>query len=91
MVLPAILDLPAAAPLLKECQVALAKGEGLVVDATQVGKVTTPCLQVLASAKRAFALTGGPAMQFAAVSPAFAEAARGLKLDGLLEIEKDIA
>jgi hypothetical protein len=56
-----------------------------------VGKVTTPCLQVLASAKRAFAITGGPAMQFSAVSPAFAEAARGLKLDGLLEIEKDIA
>ncbi len=89
LVLPAILDLPMAAGLLNDCRAALAAGEGLAIDARDVAKITTPCVQVLAAAKRAFAQTGGPALQITDASPAFRGAISDLALCGLLSIDKD--
>jgi anti-anti-sigma regulatory factor len=87
--LPSVLDLTAAAPLKLDLQAALAKGEGLVIDADAVRRVTSPCLQVLVAAARGFAQTGGAGLRFENVSQAFRETAAGLALDGALAIEGD--
>lgn len=48
--LPPVLDLPAAHDLSMQLQEALAAPGRLIVDASNVQRFTTPCLQVLASA-----------------------------------------
>lgn len=80
LVLPAILDLTEAALLKNGLQDALAKGDGLTVDASKVSRVTSPCLQVLAAATRAFTESGGPALEIAFASEAFRDTVSGLGL-----------
>lgn len=87
LVLPANFDLTAAAILKSDLQASLAGGEGLEVDASGVQRVTSPCLQVLASAAHAFAQAGGPAMSVSKPSPAFAETVSGLALNAVLGLE----
>lgn len=84
--LPAILDLSAARTLKELLQNAL-PGEGdLVVDASSVQRLTTPCLQVLVSAAR-LSETGGPALRLRNVPAAFAEMVSMLGLSPALRIE----
>ncbi|HTT99075.1 MAG TPA: STAS domain-containing protein [Rhizomicrobium sp.] len=85
--LPSTLDLTAAAALKLDLQSGLARGEGLTVNAEDVRRVTSPCLQVLVSAARAFAQTGGAGLHFESLSPSFKETAAGLGLAGEFDIE----
>jgi anti-anti-sigma regulatory factor len=48
--LPPVLDLLAAASLCEQLQARLQSGEPIDVDASEVERVSTPCLQVLTSA-----------------------------------------
>jgi len=83
-ILPAILDLTEVVALRNTLQAALSRGEGLEIDASQVARVTSPCLQVLAAAVRGFAQAGGPSLRLTNPSPAFSETARVLDLDSVL-------
>jgi chemotaxis protein CheX len=87
--LPSILDLTAASALKLDLQTALGRGEGLTIDAGEVRRATSPCLQVLLAGARAFAQSGGAAMEFRNVSEALRETASGLALTGPLGIEED--
>lgn len=78
--LPAILDLTEAAALKSGILAALPLGGGLEVDASQVQRVTSPCLQILASAARDFARAGGPPLRLINMSPAFSGAVIALAL-----------
>jgi len=80
LTLPAVLDLTSAASLKAELLAALARGDGLEIDGSEVQRITTPCLQVLASAARAFAQAGGPPLKFSKKSPALLEVASVLAL-----------
>ena len=84
--LPAVLDLSAAADLTGELRDALAASEKLVVDAANVQRFTTPCLQVLASAALPGA-TGEPAISLRNVPDAMSEAVAMLGLSMALAIE----
>lgn len=86
--LPPILDLPAAAPLKSRLQEALTKGEDIVIDASAVQRVTTPCLQVLASVMKLRG-TGGPSARLQNIPEAFAETVRMLGLSQALCIEEE--
>lgn len=48
--LPAVMDIRAAEPLLTSLQEALGRGARLVIDATAVDRLSTPCVQVLIGA-----------------------------------------
>lgn len=87
-VLPPVLDLPAAAPLKSRLLEALEKGNSLVIDAGAVQRITTPCLQVLASVAKT-GEAGGTSVRFHNVPEAFAEAARLLGLSQVLCIEEN--
>ncbi|HWA89410.1 MAG TPA: STAS domain-containing protein [Rhizomicrobium sp.] len=78
--LPSILDLTVASALKLDLQTALARGEGLTVDGEEVRRVTSPCLQVLAAAARAFAQTGGAGLRIRNASEALRETVAGLAL-----------
>jgi len=80
LVLPAILDLTAAQRLKEDLLASLQIGEGLDIDASQVQRVSSLCLQILASAMRSFTETGGPGLSVAAASDSFRDAALGLDL-----------
>jgi anti-anti-sigma regulatory factor len=80
LVLPAILDLTAAQRLREDLLASLQMGEGLELDASQVQRVSSLCLQILASAARSFRETGGPGLSIAAASDGFRDAAFGLDL-----------
>lgn len=86
LVLPPILDLPAAAPLKRQLEAALGDVNGVVVDASAVQKVTTACLQVLASAVKTSAEIGGVLLQFQNPSAAFMEATVMLSLTSALNL-----
>ena len=51
-VLPSSLDLVAAGPLCRQLQERLLSGASLLLDASGVDRVSTPCLQVLVSARQ---------------------------------------
>jgi len=86
--LPAILDLTQAAALKAELLAALAKGDGLDLDAGDVQRLTSPCAQVLASAVRAFAAAGGPSLVVSNASQSFHETVCGLALCEALGIAR---
>jgi len=87
LVLPPNFDLTAAAALKADLQCTLAQGEGLEVDASQVQRVTSPSLQILAAGARAFAQAGGPAMRISSASEAFSQTVSSLALTSALGIE----
>ncbi len=57
--LPPILDIEAAAEMKRELLAALGSSDCIIVDASAVQRVTTPCLQVLVAAKSAVQVQGG--------------------------------
>ena len=85
--LPPILDLSGAASLKQQCQTAIAGGASLVMDASAVSKVTTPCLQVLAATSAALNQMGGATLTFTGASQSFRDSVTGLGLCGVLHIE----
>lgn len=86
--LPAVLDLTAASALKSDLLAALAGGAGIVVDAGDVQRVTTPCLQVLVSAFKTVEQTEGVSIRLQNISPVFAETAGLLSLKPALSIEE---
>lgn len=84
--LPAILDLTRVAELKVELEEALSRASDAVVDASEVQKVTSPCLELLVAAKRSFAEAGGIDLRLQSPSPAFIDTARTLGLADLLEL-----
>lgn len=86
LTLPPILDLPAAAPLKQQLETVLGDSTSIVVDASAVQKVTTACLQVLASAVKTGAGVDGALLQFQNPSSAFKEAVNMLSLASALNL-----
>lgn len=80
LILPPISDLTYAAELKGHLQAAVAAGEGLEIDASEVQRISTPCVQVLVAGARAFAEAGGPGLRFARASAAFSDTVTGLAL-----------
>lgn len=72
-----VLDLTAAESLQQELLSAFAGGGAVTIDASQVQRVSSPCLQVLAAAVRLSA-------HVTDASPAFGETARTLDLASAL-------
>lgn len=77
--LPAEMDIKAAAPLTAE--LLAARGRDVTVNAAQVERVGTQCLQILLSAAATWSVDGHE-LRVAAPSPAFTDAIEiaGLKL-----------
>lgn len=88
LVLPAVLDLTGAAELKRAIADALEQGHGMDIDAGEVRRITTPCLQILAAAASGFAKAGRSAMRFVALSPEFRDIVSTLALDESLGIER---
>jgi chemotaxis protein CheX len=84
MRLPASLDLGAAPALLEHIRAALAEGP-LVLDGSEVERVSVPCLQILAAARREGA--GQPALRIVAASAALAAAVADLGLATAIPLE----
>lgn len=84
--LPPVLDIAAAAELKRELLEVLASGNSVNVDAGAVQRVTTPCLQVLASAARSIAQAGGGRMRLHSMKADLAENIRMLGLAEILNI-----
>ncbi|MGO8713522.1 MAG: STAS domain-containing protein [Rhizomicrobium sp.] len=87
LALPAVLDLTTGSELKRQLESALVKGCGLDIDAGQVQRVASPCLQILAAAAKSFVEAGGPALRFGAVSPEFRETVSTLGLDEIFAIK----
>lgn len=68
--LPAVLDLNAAEPL--KAELLARRGQGVIIDASDVERLGGLCLQVLLSAKRTWA-ADGVNLKLAPLSDAFAE------------------
>lgn len=86
LALPAVLDLTVGAELKRNLESALVKGCGVDLDAGNVQRVSSPCLQVLAAAVASFREAGGPMLRFGNVSAEFRETASTLGLDEVLGI-----
>jgi len=86
--LPAVADLTFAATLKDMSERALSAGTGLVVDASGVQRISSPCLQILASAATAFTKAGGPVLVFSDPSTDFLETVSMLGLDSALGLTR---
>ena len=84
LTLPGTADLTISQELKAALQSALAGGAGIDIDAGQVEKITTPCLQIVVSGAAAFAEAGGPAMRITNASPIFARAVSDLDFASVL-------
>ena len=74
-----VLDIRAAGPLRDGLQKALKRGKPIVLDAAQVDRLSTPCIQVLLAAGKT-AEAGGGRIQLAQASDAFVAAFSDLGL-----------
>jgi anti-anti-sigma regulatory factor len=83
--LPPIVDLTTAASLKVQLEQALAAGSGVAIDGGAVARVTSPGLQVLASAALSFRRNGGSGMVFDTMSDALAGAIDTLALTSLFD------
>jgi anti-anti-sigma regulatory factor len=81
--LDAVMDLTTAADLKKKLLDAMGKGKTVTVDAANVQRITTPCLQVLVAAARDVRQDGG-VIKFLNVPDVFQEPASILGLSGPL-------
>jgi chemotaxis protein CheX len=86
--LPAVADLTFASILKQRSEQALAAGTGLVLDAADTQRISTPCLQVLLAAVIAFTKAGGPALVISNPSEVFLDAASTLGLDEALGLAR---
>ena len=82
VMLPAVFASPGA--LKTEIERSLAGGVGMTIDASQVQRVSSLCLQVLAAGVRAFGAAGGAALTIVNPSPAFLETASVLGMKNAL-------
>jgi chemotaxis protein CheX len=73
IVLDSNLDFDAAEPLFTALSAAVAAGKALLIDASCVETMTTPCAQILVSVLQTAAKSGVP-LQIAPVSTPFREA-----------------
>ena len=80
------LDLTAAEPLHRELRDRLAQHGTLTIDASEVERVSTPCLQVLAAAVASARALGG-SVRFEAPSAVMSNAVRDLDLGRALGME----
>jgi anti-anti-sigma regulatory factor len=85
LALPALLDLTAAEPLCRSLREALGIGP-LLLDGAAVERISTPCLQVLASAAATAAVQGLP-FRLRAASPVLSAAIAGLGLGAAIPCE----
>lgn len=88
VMLPAVADLTEAGPLKQRLEQALGAGTGLIVDASTVQRISSPCLQVLVAGMAAFAKAGGASLSIRNPSEAFRETATVLGLMNALELSK---
>ena len=84
--LPCVADLTFAATLKSSLEKALVAGAGFSVDASEVRQITSPCLQVLAAAVKAFNEAGGPSLAFSEPSSNFLETVSMLGLASALGV-----
>jgi anti-anti-sigma regulatory factor len=87
LVLPPLVDLAYAAQLKAVLLEALNLGKGIDIDASDVQRVATPCLQILAAAARSFAQTESAPLVFSKVSDAFFQMAATLAVGSILGLE----
>jgi anti-anti-sigma regulatory factor len=85
--LSAVADLQAAGALKARLEEALAAGASLSLDASDVQRVSSPYLQVLAAGVDAFAKTDGSSLEIVEPSEAFAEAVTTLGLTEALGLK----
>jgi len=78
--LPAVADLLQAGALKALIEQGLASGNGTILDASAVQRISSPYLQVLVAGAAAYAHAGGPSMTVCNPSPAFMEAVSTLGL-----------
>jgi len=86
--LPAVADLTAAGPLKATLEQALADGNGVIVDASAVQRVSSPCLQVLVAGALSFAKAGGTSLSIGDPSDAFCETVSLLGLNDVLGLTR---
>ncbi len=87
IVLPPIVDLAYAAQLKAILIEALELGQGVDIDAGDVQRVTTPCLQILVAAAVSFANAQNPPLIFSKVSGAFFDTAATLAVGSVLGLK----
>ena len=85
--LPAVADLTSAASLKSSLEQALSAGTGLVVDASSVQRISSPCLQILAAAKNTFLQAGGAQLTFRDPSAEFLETVSTLALETAMGLD----
>jgi anti-anti-sigma regulatory factor len=88
LTLPAILDLNAAAQLQSETAAATKSGKPVVIDAGGVQRMSSLCLQILASARRS--MPDGIGFAITNCSAVFAEMASDLALSEALGLTGDL-
>ena len=88
LALPAVADLGYAQMLKSKLVDALEQEKGVLIDASEVQRITTPCFQILISATRTFA-DAGRALTFVSRSAAFTETANVLGLESFFREESD--
>ena len=86
IVLPAILDISAAADLLVTCRDMQDQAEPVTIDASAIERITTPAFQVLIALIKTRKTTD-KATQLHAPSPAFSDAASALGFTAFLKEE----
>lgn len=86
VMLPAVADLTEAGPLKQKLEQALASGNGIIVDASAVQRISSPCLQVLVAGVNAFANAGGTSLTIENPSDAFRETVSVLGLMNALRL-----
>ena len=86
--LPAVADLTYAAPLKDMLMQFFAAGTSVMVDASAVQRLSSPCLQVLVAGKQSFAKAGGASLLVVNPSQAFHETVSVLGLLDALELGK---
>jgi len=83
LVLPAVLDTPAAAALRQTLRDSIGSVQPIQIDASGVERIGQACLQVLAAAEAA-AEDAGQEFRIVGASPAFADMATLAALDTLI-------
>ena len=86
--LPAVADLTSARPLKEQLMQFFTAGASVTIDASEVQRLSSPCLQVLVAGKQSFAKAGGASLVITNPSDAFRETVSVLGLMDALELGK---
>lgn len=85
--LPAVLDISAAADFYQNLQHWCGSSATVVLDASTIERITTPCIQILLSANNSLKKSGG-GLKIIGASDAFLAACRDLGLEKPFEAMK---